>query len=196
MAATFRELRTRLTPADIETMLRDGTLDPDIPFELIDGEVVELAPSFDLQSAVGVQISAALVWFARTHGGQVFDASAGFRVGPDLLDLRSPDVSFITAEHARPITGSFPAGAPDLAVEVLSRDQTGAAFARSKVPVYFSSGARLVWLVDPFRREVRVYRSGDARFEVLRGAAELTLEPLAEGFALPVESVFPAPPEA
>jgi len=40
-----------------------------------------------------------------------------------------------------------------------SHDQTCAAFARFKVIIYFSSGARLVWLVDPFRREVRVYRA-------------------------------------
>jgi len=163
--------------------------------ELIDGELVEMAPSFGLQGGIGSQILVALAVFAKLHGGLVADASTGFRVGRDHQELRSPDVSYLKAGRMARLPDSFVDGAPDLAVEVLSERQVGLAYARSKVPLYFDAGAQLVWLVDPYRQEVRLYRNGANTFDTLAGGAVLTLEPIVTGFELRVADIFP-PDEA
>ncbi len=49
---------------------------------------------------------------------------------------------------------------PDLAIEVLSSGNTRKEITR-KLRTYFESGVRLVWVVDPRKRTVRVHTSPD-----------------------------------
>jgi Uma2 family endonuclease len=77
--------------------------------------------------------------------GSVLGADATLRLAPGLV--RWPDVSFVSWAHF-----------PDLAVEVLSKGNTGAEM-RRKLGEYFWAGCRLVWYVVPDERAVRVYAS-------------------------------------
>jgi Uma2 family endonuclease len=111
-------------------------------------------------------------------------------VGRDFRQLRAPDVSYIGPARVQDSYPRFIHGAPDLAVEVLSRDQHTEAYAKPKVREYFEAGAQLVWLVGLDKQEVRVYRKDSDEITIMRGKAVLTLEPIISGFKLRVAAIF------
>lgn len=90
---------------------------------------------------------------------------------PDTV--RAPDIAFVTPDRANLIArrGFFP-GPPDLAVEVLSPDDTASELL-DKVNDWLRAGTRSVWLVDGERRTVTIYRS-DAPLSRLAGEDTLT----------------------
>jgi Uma2 family endonuclease len=184
------EVRKKLTPDDVYDMLMDGRLSWDDFFELDDGEIVELAPVHADHASCESNILDPLLTFARKAGGKVLPSSTGFMVGPDFRQLRSPDVSYVAPARVQDSYPRFIQGAPDLAVEVLSRGQFTAAYAKPKVREYFEAGAQIVWLVDIPRQEVRVYRKDSDEITVMRGKAILTLEPIVVGFKLRVADIF------
>jgi Uma2 family endonuclease len=81
--------------------------------------------------------------------------------------------------------------APDLAVEVLSQEQQGEAYARPKVAEYLAAGSKVVWLVDYEARNVRSYQAGKAEYTVYSGDDVITLDAIAPGFSAPVSAFFP-----
>jgi len=184
------EVRKKLTPDDVEDMLMDGRLCWDDIFELDDGEIVELAPVHADHGSCESNILDPLLTFRRKAGGKVFPSSTGFMVGPNFRQLRAPDVSYIGPARVQESYPRFIHGAPDLAVEVLSRGQFTAAYAKPKVREYFEAGAQIVWLVDIPRQEVRVYRRDSDEITIMRGKAVLTLEPIISGFKLRVGDIF------
>jgi Uma2 family endonuclease len=79
-------------------------------------------------------------------------------------------------------------GAPDLAVEVRSPHDSLRELSE-KAGEYLSHGSRLVWIIDPRRREVTVFRPGHepvtlARTDTLSGADVVS------GFELPIARLF------
>ena len=90
--------------------------------------------------------------------GAVLGAEAGFYIERDPDTVRAPDVAFLRAERVAnpPKRGFFP-GAPDLAVEVLSPDDT-ASEVLAKVHDWLSAGTIAVWIVDPERKTIAVHR--------------------------------------
>ena len=103
--------------------------------------------------------------------------------------MRAPDVAYVSRERfAGPIPDGFPEFAPDLAVEVRSpRDRTGAVVA--KVSDWLTAGTALVWVVDPPREQVMVYRA-DGTVSVLAVGETLSGEALLPGFAFPLQELF------
>jgi Uma2 family endonuclease len=82
----------------------------------------------------------------------------------------------------------YAALSPDLVAEVLSPDDIpGEVIA--KVGEWLAAGTRIVWLVDPGRSEVHVYRQ-DGSLSVLRGDDQLDGEDVVPGFACPVKEIF------
>ena len=78
--------------------------------------------------------------------------------------------------------------APDLAVEVVSPNDTAAAV-DGKVKEYFDAGTRLVWVVYPGTRSVTVHRSpSDAT--TLKEGDTLDGEPIFKDFHVPVSELF------
>ena len=186
------EVKTRLTVADIDRMLREGEIDPDAQFELVDGEILWLSPTHHRHGQICGLIIFALFPFARGIGARMLDGQAGFMVGEHYQQLRAPDVALVTKErlHILPDDG-FATEAPDLAVEILSADQRTEAYARPKVREYLASGAKLVWLVDPVTRTVRVYRPGSSDIVVHTEDSDIALDAIAPGFSARVSSFFP-----
>lgn len=127
--------------------------------ELIDGILVE-KPMATFEALV----AGVLLTFINNY---LFEHKIGIALpGDGLLRLfpgrvRAPDVSFISwkrmpnRELPREAIASL---APDLAVEVLSENNTPAEM-RQKLGEYFQAGGKLVWMVDPEARTVRVYTS-------------------------------------
>ena len=82
----------------------------------------------------------------------------------------------------------FYAGAPDLAVEVLSPSDRWPAVGK-KVMQYLDAGAREVWVVDPKKRRIHTYAGSPPTSRIVDGDGPLT-SPLLPGFALPLVELF------
>jgi Uma2 family endonuclease len=84
--------------------------------------------------------------------------------------------------------------APDLAVEVLSKRNTKREM-KNKLQEYFAAGTRLVWYVDPQRREVRAFTSPTA-YRTYAEAETLDGGDVLPGIALNLRELFSElPPE-
>ena len=111
------------------------------------------------------------------------------RLFPGLV--RIPDAAFISwgrYPQKKRRRGEIPTVAPDLIVEVLSKDNTRGEMKR-KLEEYFRAGVRLVWYVDPSKRTVRVYTALD-RSTLLREDETLDGGDVLPGFALSIRDWF------
>ncbi len=129
--------------------------------ELIHGEVVKMSPTGGKHGVIAHRIGRLLGnWVERQGIGLVFAAETGFKLATNPDTVRAADVALVLNERI-PATGipdSFWEGAPDLAVEVLSpNDSTSDVL--DKVRDYLAAGAEQVWVVDPRNSTVSVYRS-------------------------------------
>ena len=157
--------------------------------ELVDGVLVEKPMGF-YESRLACVLIQLLSNFADEH-------DLGIIVGPDGMMrlavglVRIPDVSFVSwhqLSNRRIPRQPIPDLAPDLAVEVLSPGNTEAEMAR-KLREYFSAGVRLVWLLDPETRTMRVYTSpGD--FSTMSEDESLDGGEVLPGFTLPLRDLF------
>ena len=104
-------------------------------------------------------ITEMLVAHVRRHRlGVVLAGDSGFVLAREPDTVRGPDVAFVSRqrfEEGGDTVKAF-AGAPDLAVEVLSPSNTPAAM-HAKVADYLAAGTRRVWVVDPEAKTVTVY---------------------------------------
>ena len=157
--------------------------------ELIDGKVVPLIPPGSQHGWLSVEIAVALRNHTKGKGLGVVHGESGFVLKRDPDTVRAPDVSFTLTERATPQSPKYSEGAPDLVVEVLSPDDRAGAVA-DKVALWLETGATLVWVIDPRRREAEVHRLGHA-IRTLTRDDTLTGEPLLPDFALPLRELFP-----
>lgn len=157
-------------------------------YELVEGRIVPMTPADSFHSAVAMRIGRLLDSFVDDSGiGTVTGEQGGYRLTSDPATVRAPDVAFIRAERQRK-PGAFFEDAPDLAVEVLSPDDT-ASGVRAKIKEYFAAGARLVWIVDLPQREITVYRTGNDA-HILTEADTLDGGDVLPGFSTPVRKIF------
>jgi Uma2 family endonuclease len=148
---------TKLMTADELLLLSSGRF----RYELIRGELKTTSPSGSEHGAVIVNLTVLLGQHIKAHKlGVAFGAETGFKLASNPDTVRTPDISFVPNERI-PATGipkAYWSGAPDLAVEVLSPNDRDAEV-KEKTAEWLANGARAVWLVDPKRRSVTVYRS-------------------------------------
>jgi Uma2 family endonuclease len=180
---------TRYTPDDLLEM-PDGER-----YELVDGQLVERP-----MGAEADWVAVELVTLLRNHVvqrklGYVFGSSTGYQCfRDDRRKLRRPDGSFIAT--GRLPGNRIPKGhikiAPDLVIESLSpRDiyyQVDA-----KIHEYLDAGVRLIWVVNPDNRTVKVYAAGSTSPTELSDGDELTGDDVLPGFRCAVTELFPTP---
>lgn len=161
-------------------------------FELVDGMLVERHMG-SVSSWVGGQVYRAIGNFLdHDRQGWCWPADNGYQCFPDSpKTVRKPDVSFIRLGR---LPGErLPAGyvriAPDLAVEVISPNDL-AYEVDDKVLDYFAARVRLVWVVNPEARIVRVYRL-DGTISQLTDQDHLDGEDVLPGFRCPVSQILP-----
>jgi Uma2 family endonuclease len=130
-------------------------------YELVHGELKTMSPAGFKHGRIAMKIGARLQTHASSRGlGSVAAAETGYRLRNNPDTVRAPDVSFVSKarlDKIGEVTAFFP-GAPDLAVEVVSPDDT-ATEVKIKVSEYFEAGGKLVWIIYPDTREVVVFRS-------------------------------------
>ena len=78
--------------------------------------------------------------------------------------------------------------APDLAVEIVSPSNTASEII-DKTADYLDAGTRLVWVIEPSRRSVTIYRSR-SEIRLLREGDALEGYDVLPGFSVPVAEVF------
>jgi len=185
--ATLAPTQARITADEFWRLCADGK-----PRELVRGQVVETMPAGFEHGRVAQWVATQLTLYQqqiRQYLGEVV-VETGFVIRyPDSESVRAPDVAFIRKERLPdPRPHTFAEFAPDLVVEVVSPNDAYSAI-RDKVEEWLHAGAAVVWVVDPLRRAVEVFRL-DAPVETLREGDTLTCESLLPAFALPLTTLF------
>jgi Uma2 family endonuclease len=167
---------TTLLRIDAETLPRVLVLDPpmsDAEFEALcrendgvqfertkEGAVRMHPPAGGWTSSGNQVISGQLYqWWSLHKQGRVFDSSGGFRLSDG--STLSPDAAYVSAESLKQLPKGalrgFPRLCPDFVIELLSESDT-LKVTQSKMADWMTNGAQLGWLIDPYERQVFVYR--------------------------------------
>jgi Uma2 family endonuclease len=160
-------------------------------YELIDGTLIEMAPTGGLHGAIEFKIAFLIGAYAQQRNlGQVLVGEVGFYVRGDVHTVRGADVAFIRAEKVPPegLPSGFLQIVPDLVVEVVSPSDRSAALAE-KVAEWLSFGVEAVWLVYPNTRSVHVYVDLHGS-RIFSGAERLEGSGALAGFSAPVQAFF------
>jgi Uma2 family endonuclease len=161
-------------------------------FELINGEIHEVATPNPLHNFIVAQIVFFLLTFVRTYNlGFVFGDATSYTLsnGDELI----PDASFIAKERqALPLPSKFFI-APDLAIEVASPSNREREML-DKAESYLQSGTRLVWVIYPKTQivdAIRLTEQGKLSVQKVTFDGTLDGEDVLPGFLLPVKDLFP-----
>ncbi len=162
--------------------------------EIINGELVVMAPTVAASNYAAGEIFASLREYARRNKrGRAVTDNAGFKVNLPHRDSFSPDAAFFIGEA----TGlTFFEGAPIFAAEVRSETDYGSAAeseTAKKRTDYFAAGTRVVWDVDLLSPAVvKVYRATDPDNPTSYERGQLAeAEPAVPGWTMPVDDLFP-----
>jgi Uma2 family endonuclease len=162
--------------------------------ELINGEIVHMAPTGDDPAQASGEIFVALRQYTKeTKRGLAVPDNAGFRVTLPQRESFSPDAAYYTGERTRM---KFYEGAPAFAVEVRSEGDYGPQAEREmaqKRADYFAAGTLVVWDVDLLAEEyvVHVYRSDDPHNPTGYRRGEIAeAEPAVPGWRMRVDALF------
>ena len=158
-------------------------------YELLRGVLVEKMATGDPHGVAVTLIAFALTGYALSNGYSVpRSGEPGYRLERDPDTVRAPDVAWIAPGRIPPGTQGYPELAPDLAVEVKSPGNSYAELA-AKAGMWLSYGSREVWVADPERVTITVYRPYQ---EPLTLGEDDTLEggDLLPGFSTPVWRLF------
>jgi Uma2 family endonuclease len=170
----------------------------DVPYEVIDGEIVEKPP---MGAREGLFATKLILWLSRFGGIERFGQLASevlFKLHPAGKRSRRPDVAFISFERW-PGDRLVPPGddwdvVPDLAIEVISPTNSAIDVVK-KLNDYFRAGVRLVWVVYPVQRLFYSYRS-PTEVRILGPDDELEGDPVLPGVRLPVRALLGDVPDA
>ncbi len=131
------------------------------------------------------------LWNRKTHAGQVLGNNAGFTL-PNKA-VRSPDAAFIQIDRWNRIPArdrkKFAHICPDFVIELLSESDSTKAV-HEKMLEWISNGCKLAWLINPKKREVKIYRSNGEIVTQLF-SKKLTGEDILPGFAIHLNAIFP-----
>jgi Uma2 family endonuclease len=180
--------KTLMTTKEFESLCLQGKLGH---CELIDGEVIELAPGGNYHSITSLNIGGILRNFVLKHKlGRVMGNEAGIHIRDDLPRSRGADVVYISFKRIP--RGKMPDGflrtPPELIVEVVPADGSWRGMAE-KVADYHSIGVDMVWIADPNTRTVKTYpRKGQPT--IIHDGSSIKGGSILPGFSVPIASFF------
>jgi Uma2 family endonuclease len=160
-------------------------------YELVEGELIRMAPAGAEHGKVTVKITTPLsVHVDANNLGTVYAAETGFIIRQNPDTVRAPDVAFVSRERIESagVIKSYTIGAPDLAVEVISPGDT-VREVEKKVREWLEAGTRMVLVVSPILRTITVYRSL-TDIVVLTEKDTLDGDDVVPGFCIAVADVF------
>ena len=165
-----------------------GLPDDGLRYALLKGVLYRMHPPMFRHGRVVMTIGAELHHFVREHDlGEITDQS-GFIFERDPDTLLGPDLAFVQKAHVPADENTYPEVSPDLVVEVVFPSQTGPSI-EEKTAIYLAAGVRLVWVIDPARRTVRVHRM-DGSEVLLSDQDVMDGEDVLRGFHLALGRLF------
>lgn len=175
-----------LTAEEFEALPNDGKR-----YELIDGELREMAPTVNWHGEVESNLVIRLGGHVQAHGlGRVSCGEVLFIVRRNPDRVRAADIAFIRQERVPPLEARqhIMEVIPDLVVEILSKSDT-IEEVNDRIDDWLGAGVRMLWIVDPYRRTVTIFRPGHD--PVLVGEhGILEGDPVIAGFRCPVAELF------
>jgi Uma2 family endonuclease len=173
-----------ITDEELLQLPRDGC-----KYEVVDSALVRMSPAGWRHERIIIRLASVLQHHVEAHGlGDVLGSSALFVLPSG--NKRGPDVSFLAAGRlqAEAADRPFPELAPDLAVEVVSPNDSPRQVL-DKVGEYLQAGVRLVWVIDPERRQATAYR-GLTDVRVVGQDGTLDGEDVLPGFRHPLAAIL------
>lgn len=182
-------LSKKMTYADL--------MDMDIPegdtglYELLDGEIVRRSsPHTPHQRTLGDLMIDLGTYAEEKNLGEIFCAPYDVYFDDHNAGIM-PDLLFISHERNFVIHEEGIVGAPDLIIEILSKD-TAFRDKGIKKDIYEQFAVREYWIVDPSTRSVEVYRMENNRYRLFSFAAEegTVTSLVLTGLELEVSTIF------
>jgi len=163
------------------TGLADGA-----SFELIHGKLIIKAADAQHADAHARVCGFLYEYFNANSVGHVLMEFTLLLWPDNPYEARTPDLSVILNENLR--EENYGTRAPDLAIEILSRDDDrNALFEKAKL--YLENGSRVVWIVDPYQKGVMVVDAKSRRWIT----DMLTCPELLPGFSVNVQDIWAWP---
>ncbi|MEX2188374.1 MAG: Uma2 family endonuclease [Pirellulales bacterium] len=132
----------------------------DVRAEWVDGKVVIMSPVSRDHAAVSIWLTHLLSAFLEARPlGELLGPEFMIRLG-DGKSRRVPDLLFVCDARRRLVNETFLDGAPDVAIEIVSRDSQSRD-RREKYLEYEAAGVREYWIVDPLSQRFEAYRLSD-----------------------------------
>ena len=163
----------------------------DARYELVKGVLRKMPPAGFEHGICAAEIGSKLNVYVKTHKlGYVCGAETGFKITQNPDTVRAPDAAFVcqASIERQGIVRGYWEGAPDLAIEVISPGDTYAEVTE-KVEEWLTAGCRMVWVINPRRETVEVYRP-NVDFIILRRTDTLDGGDVVEGFQCQVQDIF------
>jgi len=155
----------------------------------VNGQIVLMDYTGDEHGIIESELSRYLGNFTATRKlGWVLVGEVGLytRYEPDTV--RGVDVIFISRQRLAAPKGKALQVAPELVIEIISpNDRWGEL--RTKIAEYFAIGVERVWIVEPEKKQLLVYRS-PTDFTQLTQQETVHGEGILAGFALPLHELF------
>jgi Uma2 family endonuclease len=185
MSAVVEKSNKVWTEAELQALPEEG-----FTHEVVNGELI-MSPKNNFEHGnVASRLFLALGNHVQERRlGVVLDSSTGFWM--QNRNCRAPDISFVAKARLagwRPSTRKFFSGAPDLAVEILSPNNTRAEI-DERLKDFFESGTRLALIIDPERQCVEVCHSLTRR-KLVGSGGHLDGEAVLPGFSYPIADLF------
>lgn len=183
---TIHSAPPKLTYADLLRLPEDL-----LRHELIDGvHYMSPAPVLKHQHVV-LNLARILLNYVREHRlGRVLVAPVDVVFSEH--DVVEPDVLYVSNEKADRLRERYVAGAPDLAVEVLSPSSRGMDRIKKR-RLYETRGVPEYWIVDPISETLEIYRTapdGRLAHQATLAAGEMLATPLLLGLEISLTEVF------
>ena len=187
MAVPDRHHPRKLTYEDYLLIPDDG-----LRHEIIDGEhYVTASPFYRHQHTIS-ELHGRLWTFTRANDAGLVILSP-FDVLLSKHDVLIPDLLFVRKERVEILGERYLEGAPDLAVEVLSKS-TRRRDEHLKLERYELFGVQEYWLLDPIRKTARIYRRDGERLhlaaDLSAAAGDVLSSPLFPGLEMPLAEIF------
>ena len=169
-----------------------GEHNPDGWYELLDGVIYEMPSPTPLHGLVSARIPYLLMVYLANHdlGYAIGDAN-DFALAPGVV--LKPDAAFVAKAKLKKLPPKHYNFPPDLAIEVVSLGNKPDILL-NKIETFLHYGTRLVWVIYPTERSVRVYRpetNGSLNMRKITADEPLDGGDVLPGFQVLVRDLFP-----
>jgi len=167
-----------------------GIRTPGKSTQLQRGHLLVREPPGTRHGSIAARLTYLLADYVYRHDlGLVCGQDTGFKIESDPDTVRGADVAFVGRERVDQIPArGYATFAPDLVAEILSPDDR-AGEVLAKVGQWLDSGCKLVWVIDPIRRQARVYRE-DGELSIIPADGSLDGAPVVPGFSCALAEVL------